>query len=120
VAESSFQGSVFGTPADYVSEFVDKYDQLPTYQDAQSSATGVIYQLALEKCNRLDAGEVLKNIRQLNVETFYGEIKYDARGMNIGHKMALVQIQQGQMVTIWPPSAASSNTIQYPSSLTQE
>ena len=119
VAESSFQGPVFGTPADYVKEFIDKYEQLPTYQDAQSSATGVIYQLALEKCTRLDAGEVLKNIRKLNIETFYGKIKYDARGMNIGHKMALVQIQQGRMVTIWPPAAAA-NTVQYPLELTQK
>ncbi|MEA3461962.1 MAG: hypothetical protein U9R49_08790, partial [Bacteroidota bacterium] len=86
----------------------------PTYQDAQSSATGVIYQLALEKCSRLDAGEVLQNLRQLNIDTFYGKIKYDARGMNIGHKMALVQIQEGRMVAIWPPAAAA-NTVRYPS-----
>ena len=113
VAESSFQGPVFGTPADYVKEFVAKYDQLPTYQDAQSSTTGVIYQLALEKCSRLDTGEVLQNLRQLNIDTFYGKIKYDARGMNIGHKMALVQIQEGRMVTIWPPDAAAQ-TVRYP------
>ncbi|MBN2810052.1 MAG: amino acid ABC transporter substrate-binding protein [Deltaproteobacteria bacterium] len=113
VAESSFRGPVFGTPTDYVKEFTAKYGQPPTYQDAQSSATGVIYQLALEKCDALDAREVLKNIRQLNVETFYGKIKYDVRGMNIGHKMALVQIQQGRMVSIWPPTAADHSVI-YP------
>ncbi len=89
-------------------KFKRKYGQLPTYQDAQSSATGVIYQLSLEKCASLNAKEVLKNIKALNVVTFYGKIKYDSRGMNIGHKMALVQIQQGEMKTIWPPEAAES------------
>jgi len=49
----------------------------------------------------------------LDVETFYGRIKYDSRGMNIGHKMALVQILQGQMKTIWPLKA-SQTTIKFP------
>ncbi len=111
VANSSFKGPVFGTPQDYVKKFKRKYGQLPTYQDAQSSATGVIYQLSLEKCASLNAKEVLKNIKALNVVTFYGKIKYDSRGMNIGHKMALVQIQQGEMKTIWPPEAAESALI---------
>ncbi len=108
VANSSFKGPVFGTPHDYLKEFKAKYGQLPTYQDAQSSATGVIYQLALEKCSSFNIKEVLRNIRYLDVETFYGRIKYDSKGMNIGHKMALVQIQHGKMKTIWPPEAAES------------
>jgi len=111
VANSSFKGPVFGTPQDYVSKFMDKYGQQPTYQDAQSSAAGVIYQLALEKCSSLNAKEVLKNIRNLDVETFYGRIKYDSRGMNIGHKMALVQIQEGKMKTIWPRETAEDKII---------
>ena len=111
VSNSSFKGPVFGTPQDYVREFKAKYGQLPTYQDAQSSATGIIYQLAIEKCNSLNVKEIIKNIRNLDVETFYGRIKYDSKGMNIGHKMALVQIQQGQMKTIWPREAAESNII---------
>jgi len=113
VANSTFKGPVFGTPQDYTKAFMKKYDQLPTYQDAQSSASGVIYQLSLEKCSSFNAKEVLKNIRNLDVETFYGRIKYDLRGMNIGHKMALVQIQQGKMKAIWPPKAAES-TIVFP------
>ncbi len=111
VSNSSFKGPVFGTPQDYVREFKAKYGQLPTYQDAQSSATGIIYQLAIEKCSSLNVKEVIKNIRNLDVETFYGRIKYDSKGMNIGHKMALVQIQQGQMKTIWPREAAECNII---------
>ncbi len=111
VSNSSFNGPIFGTPQDYVREFKNKYGQLPTYQDAQSSATGLIYQLALEKCSSLNAQEVIKNIRDLDVETFYGRIKYDSRGMNVGHKMALVQIQAGKMKTIWPPEAAEGKVI---------
>jgi branched-chain amino acid transport system substrate-binding protein len=111
VPNYSFKGPVFGTSQDYTEKFKEKYGQIPTYQDAQSSATGVIYQLALEKCSFLNAKEVLQNIRNLDVETFYGRIKYDSRGMNIGHKMALVQIQQGKMKTIWPEETAENKII---------
>ncbi len=111
VANSSFNGPVFGTPQNYAREFMNKYGQVPTYQDAQSSATGVIFQLALEKCSSFNAKEVLKNLRTLDVETFYGRVRYDLRGMNIGHKMALVQIQQGEMKAIWPPKTAESAII---------
>lgn len=113
VPKSSFKGPVFGTPRDYVKKFMGKYGQMPSHQNATSSAGGIIYQLALEKCTTLNAKELIKNIRNLDVETFYGRIKYNSRGMNIGHKMALVQIQQGKMKTIWPPEAAES-TINFP------
>lgn len=113
VADSFYQGPVFGTPADYVKLFEKKYGEPPTYQDAQSSATGVIYQLALENSSRLDAREVLTYLQSMDVETFYGRVKHDKHGMNIGHKMALVQIQKGQMETIWPPKAAT-NQVRYP------
>ena len=113
VAESSYTGPVFGTAENYVKEFVASYQHQPTYQNAQSSTAGVIYQLALEQANTLNAAEVLQNLRATDTETFYGKIKYNHNHMNIGHKMALVQIQDGKVATIWPPSVAT-NTARYP------
>ncbi len=113
VAESSHTGSVFSNAEEYVKEFVARYQHLPTYQNAQSSATGVIYQLALEQAGTLDAAEVLQKLRDTDTITFYGKVKYNHHGMNIGHKMALVQIQDGKAATIWPPDVATS-TVRYP------
>ncbi|CCK79635.1 amino acid ABC transporter substrate-binding protein [Desulfobacula toluolica] len=111
--QKSFKGPVFGTSRDYMKAFKDEYGRQPSQQNATSSACGVIFQLALEKCTALNSKELINNIRNMDVEIFYGRIKYNSRGMNIGHQMALVQIQQGKMKTIWPPQASES-TINYP------
>ncbi|MEA1972374.1 MAG: hypothetical protein U9N34_03645, partial [Candidatus Cloacimonadota bacterium] len=113
VDSNKYEGYLFENPKHYTSEFIKKYDEKPTYQDAQSSATGLIYQLALEKCENLDAQEVLENLQNLDVETFYGHIKYNNIRMNVNHKMAIVQIQDGKMESIWPKDVSQKKII-YP------
>ena len=113
VENSPFRCPVFGSAGIYVEEFVKKFGHRPTYQNAQSSACGVVYQLALERCRSLDAFQVLKEIRGLDREIFFGRIKFDSRGMNIGKAMALVQIQDGIQKTIWPQELAEKAPI-YP------
>lgn len=106
VANSGYRGPVFGSAQQYAVQFEQRFGYPPTYQNAQASASGVIYQLALERSRSLDADEILNNIRALDVETFYGHVRFDYRGLNIGHEMALVQIQNGRQVTIWPNESA--------------
>ncbi len=113
VANSSFTCPIFGSTAQYTQLFEKTYGHPPTYQNAQSSAAGVIYQLALENSPALDAEEVLKQLRQLEAEIFYGKVKFDKRGLNIWHEMAVVQIQNGQRKTIWPLESAEADFI-YP------
>ncbi len=109
VANSSFYCPVFGDTGRYVAEFEKRYGYKPTYQNAQSSAAGVVYQLALEKSRYLDANIVLQNIRSLDQEIFYGRIKFDFRGLDTGHRMSIVQIQDGRSVTVWPAEAAQAD-----------
>ncbi len=112
-ASSTFNCPIFKSPKDYAQMFKGKYGYEPTCQNAQSSAAGIIYQLALEKCETLDANEVLNQIRNLDTEIFYGKVKFDSRGLNIGHEMAVVQIQNGERKTVWPPRSAEAEFL-YP------
>jgi len=111
VENTPFRCPVFGSTKIYVELFVDKFGNRPTYQNAQSSACGVVYQLALERCRSLNASQVLKEIRRLDRETFYGRIRFDSRGMNIGKEMAIVQIQGGMRRTIWPQELADASPV---------
>jgi branched-chain amino acid transport system substrate-binding protein len=45
--------------------------------------------------------------------TAYGPVKFDARGVNIGKAMAVIQIQGGKPVVVWPASAAEGR-LRYP------
>ena len=113
VERSNFSCPVFGDTKTYVEAFIKKYGHHPTYQNLQATACGIVYQIALEKCRKLDAKEVLENIRNIDCETVFGRIKFDARGMNIAKSMAIVQIQDGYRYTIWPLNLAE-RPVMYP------
>ena len=110
---TGYKGPVFGSSWDYALHFKDRYGNIPTYQNAQATAGCVIYQLAIEQCKRLEATAVLNNIRKMNTELFYGKIKFDNRGLNIGHPMIIIQIQEGKQRLIWPENNAEYRLI-YP------
>ena len=45
--------------------------------------------------------------------TFYGQIKFDDRGVNIYKPMAVEQWQSGKKTTVWPNDVAAAKVL-YP------
>jgi branched-chain amino acid transport system substrate-binding protein len=43
----------------------------------------------------------------LDLQTFYGEIRFDSRGLNVFKPMEVEQVQDGLAVVVWPPAAAT-------------
>jgi branched-chain amino acid transport system substrate-binding protein len=52
-------------------------------------------------------------LKSLNVTTFYGPIKFSASGENDTKPMVTIQIQKGQVVTVFPSDVANAS-FQYP------
>ena len=100
--DSSWSGEIFGSAVEFTRLFQKQFGCTPSYQSAQAAACGVILQEALGNSEILDAEAVVQAMRQLDIETFYGPVKYDHRGLNIRKAMALVQVQGSESVTIWP------------------
>ena len=100
--DSGWSGEVFGSAIEFTRRFQKQYGYTPSYHAAQAATCGVILQQALKESTLLEAEAVVQAMRQLDIETFYGPIKYDQRGLNIRKPMALVQIQNGVPVTVWP------------------
>ena len=111
--DSHWSGDVFGTAAAFTRRFRKKYGYTPSYQSAQAATCGVILQQALKRCGILDAELIVQAIRDLDIETFFGPVKYDQRGLNIRKPMALVQIQDGKAVPVWPAEQAKV-ALRYP------
>jgi branched-chain amino acid transport system substrate-binding protein len=57
---------------------------------------------AIEKAGSLDPQKVRDALQNLDVVTFYGILKFDSRGINVYKPMAVNQIQNGQLMTVWP------------------
>ena len=86
----------------YAAAFAKKYGHVPDYHNAESTATCLAFQYAIQKAGSLDPKAVRDALASLDVVTFYGILKFDSRGINVYKPMAVNQIQKGQLMTVWP------------------
>jgi len=54
------------------------------------------------------AGEVRDALVAMDLNTFFGPIKFDERGANTAEPIYVQQVQSGFAVLIWPPDVASA------------
>jgi branched-chain amino acid transport system substrate-binding protein len=101
--------------ADYVKAYEQKYSSSlpPDYHVAESTAACLAFQRAIEKAGSLDPAKVRDALASLDVMTFFGEIKFDSRGLNVYKPMVVEQIQNGTHYTVYPPDVANGKP-QYP------
>lgn len=111
-SDLKYQGDdLFKTPANYTKLYTDRFGHVPAYQSATASASGVAFVKAIEKAGTLDPQAVRDAIAKLDFIAFYGQIKFDERGVNIFKPMAVEQWQNGKKVTIWPSEVASAKPL---------
>ena len=84
-------------------------------QDAtpHHSAALLVYHHALQKVGSLDPQKVRDAIAETDIMTFYGPIRFNEKGMNIAKGMAVVQLQNGKPVVVYPKSGAEAALV-YP------
>jgi len=104
---------VFGTSQKYYDEFVKKFGNPPSYQAASGTACGIAFQKAIEKAGDLDPKKVRDALAGLDVMSFYGQLKFDDRGVNIYKPMVVEQWQDGKKLTVWPGEVAQTK-VQFP------
>ena len=112
-ATMSYEDEYFGTAADYAARYEGMWGEPPTYQAAESTATALALQLAIEAAGSLDTDAVRQALNDLDVMTFYGPINFDETGKNAGKPMGAIQIQDGQINVVAPEEAAVAE-LQYP------
>ena len=101
--------------SDYVKAYETKYKSTepPDYHVAESTAGCLAFQKAIENAGSLDPTKVRDALAALDVMTFFGQIKFDSRGINIYKPMVVEQIQHGTHYTVFPASVANGQP-QYP------
>jgi len=101
---AKYQGApgFIGDSKVYAAEFNKKYGYIPEYHNAESTAACLAFMYAIEKAGTLDPQKVRDALQNLDVVTFYGILKFDSRGINVYKPMAVNQIQNGNLMTVWP------------------
>ena len=86
--------AMFGTASEWNAGFKaahPSYSSVP-YQSAQASAAVYVWKEAFEAANSFDQDAVRDAIAAIEMETFYGDIKFSENGNNIAKPMFMRQI----------------------------
>lgn len=111
-ADLKYQGDdLFKTPQNYNALYMAKFGHGPSYQSADSTAAGITYAKAIEKAGSLDAQAVRDEIAKSDFISFFGQVKFDERGLNTFKPMVVEQWQDGKKQTIWPADVASGKPL---------
>ncbi len=104
----TYSDDLFGSAADFSTLFEETYGYVPPYQAAESAAAVMVFADAFERAGSLDRDAVRDALAATEMETFYGNIKFDETGKNIAKPMVLYQIQDGEYVVVAPVEWAAA------------
>ena len=107
----SYSDDYFGSASDYAALFEKTYDYAPPYQAAESTASVMTFVDAFQRAGSLDQKAVRDALAATEMETFYGNIKFDETGKNIAKPMVLYQVLQGEYKVVAPTKWASSKVV---------
>ncbi len=109
----AYEDESFGSASAYADTYEDLWGEAPIYQAAGSTTAALALHLAIEAAGSLDTDAVRDALRDLDIDTFYGPIRFDERGVNVAKPMGTVQVQDGTIVVV-APAAAAEGALVYP------
>src|SRR3546814_4097542 len=79
----SYEDDLFGTASDYAKTFEERFDYEPPYQAAESSAAVMVLVDAISRAGSGDPEAVRNALAETDMQTFFGNVKFDETGKNI-------------------------------------
>lgn len=105
---------VFGSTKAFYDEFVAREKHDPDYVHASAAAAMIALQKAIEKAGTTDKTKVRDALASLDIETFYGPIKFGENGMNGGRDLPIIQVQDKKVVVLFPAAVKQADAIAMP------
>ena len=99
----------FGTASDYAKTFAAQFGgRQPQYHGAEATAACLAMVLAVQKAGTTEPDKVRDALAALDTPSFFGPLKFTDKGQNVTKPMAVIQIQGGKQVTVWPKDSAEA------------
>ena len=99
---------VFGTTQAFADAVRERTKMEPDYVHASSAAALIVLQKAIEEAGTLDRGQVRDALAKLDIQTFYGPVKFRGDGMNMNRNLPIIQVQDGKPVVLFPAEMQQS------------
>ena len=97
-----WKGRDFGSSQDYAKAVKARFGYEPGYHTAAGTASGLLLQMAIEKANSLDTDAVRQALLSLDVDTFWGPVAWNEKGVNVKGASGPIQIRDGRVVSVYP------------------
>jgi len=109
----TYTDGVFGSAEDFAKAFEKEFKYDPPYQAAESAAAVLVFADAFARAGDFDTAKVRDALAATDMQTFYGNVKFDESGKNTAKPMVLYQVQDGQFKVVAPSKWAAAKAI-YP------
>src|SRR5438132_4405615 len=92
----------------YSLAFAGQFGHMPDEYAAAATAACLTLEVAIEQANSAQPRWVRDALAITDLDTFFGEIKFDDRGASAVKPVYVQQVQAGRAVLIWPPEVATA------------
>src|SRR5256884_1774374 len=92
----------------YALAFASQFGHMPDQNAAAATAACLTLEVAIERAASTEPAKVREALAATDLNTFFGQIKFDDRGANAVKPVYVQQVQSGRAVLIWPPEVASA------------
>lgn len=93
---------IFGTTEAFNEAWEAKYGAEADYAEASAAAAGAILQLAIEAAESIEPRAVRDALAAMDVETFYGHVRFGETGQITSLEPPVFQIQDGRPMVVYP------------------
>jgi len=108
VAGARTQVSYFLTSADYAAQYQSRFGHPPNAQSAAATASCLALQMAIQRAGSSDPDRVRAALTRLDLNIFFGRIKFDQRGANMAKTVYVLEVEKGKAQVVWPAEAATA------------
>jgi branched-chain amino acid transport system substrate-binding protein len=92
----------------YALAYQAQFGHLPDDHAAAATAACLSLEVAIERAKSAEPRLVHDALAALDLRTFFGEIKFDDRGLNTAKPVYVQQVQSGHTVLVWPRAVAGA------------
>jgi branched-chain amino acid transport system substrate-binding protein len=109
----SYKGPVVPDCASYVRGFRAMFNADPNYLTAGGTVSGIVLQQAITNAGTIEPKAVREALTKLDFQTFFGNVKFNDKGIDVAASAVVSQVQNGKAVPVYP-KAVEVAPVRYP------
>ena len=109
----SYKGPLVADSAAYVKGYTAQFGTEPNYLGASGTAAGIVLQEAIKAAGSIEPAKVRDAMSKLDFQTFFGNVKFNERGVDITASAVVAQVQNGRAIPVFPLAIAAAPIV-YP------